>query len=230
MAGTLDSGEASGNGAALERIVSTDPINHPAPGAHPRAPRWPSRATIRAARRALEAGATLALAGRRLTYCSDFFGLSTSIRPAGVSPRQWAARQNWIRRREIFGTNGFSAKGEHALRLNLVQAAVVKARAPRSAKCRRGHAWRPETTRITAKGRSCRLCERIVRGQRTLARKARAARAAAIDEARRGMIHVGIEMHRQPLSAYWRDRYQAAHARWVALVRDPDLCADQAAC
>jgi hypothetical protein len=172
----------------------------------------------------------LPLCGRRLSYCAEFFDLVTAVRPPELSARQWAARCNWERRREVFGPKGFSAAGEHALRLNLVQASVVKARAGKSTTCRRGHFWRPETTRVTSKGRSCRLCERIVRGQRVRARKARAARAAAIAAARAAMIQVGIEMHRQPRSAYWRARYQAAHARWVRLVRGADPGDDRAAC
>lgn len=179
--------------------------------------RWPSAATIRAAAAALAAGDTLALAGRRLQYVSQFFGLPLLPKPADVTPRQWAARQNWVRRRLNFGANGFSPEGEHALRLNLVQAAIVKQRAPKSTHCRRGHRWTTGNTRVTAKGRSCRACEQIVRAER--ARRKLAARKAStvLAEVRERMIAVGIRSHQDPASDYWRQRYVALRARWRAL-------------
>ncbi len=182
--------------------------------------RWPSAATIRAAAEALASGDTLALAGRRLQYVSQFFGLSLLPRPADVTPRQWAARQNWVRRRLIFGANGFSPEGEHALRLNLVQAAIVKQRAPKSTHCRRGHRWTTENTRVTAKGRSCRACEQLVRAER--ARRKLAARKATtvLADIRERMIAVGIRSHQDPASDYWRQRYVALRSRWRALKQE----------
>jgi hypothetical protein len=182
--------------------------------------RWPSPATIRAAAAALASGETLALAGRRLQYVSQFFGLSLLPRPADVTPRQWAARQNWIRRRTIFGANGFSAKGEHALRLNLVQAAIVKQRAPKSTHCRRGHRWTTENTRVTAKGRSCRTCERLVRAERVRRKLAARKAVTVLADVREQMIAVGIRSHQDPTSAYWRQRYVALRSRWRALKRE----------
>ena len=176
--------------------------------------RWPSAATIRAAAAALASGQTLALAGRRLHYVSQFFGLSLLPRPVDVTPRQWAARQNWIRRRKVFGANGFSAKGEHALRLNLVQAAIVKQRAPKSTQCRRGHRWTIENTRVTAKGRSCRTCERLVRAERVRRKIAAKKSVTVLADVRERMIAVGIRSHQDPTSAYWRQRYVALRARW----------------
>ena len=176
--------------------------------------RWPSAATIRAAAAALASGQTLALAGRRLHYVSQFFGLSLLPRPADVTPRQWAARQNWIRRRKVFGANGFSPKGEHALRLNLVQAAIVKQRAPKSMHCRRGHRWTIENTRVTAKGRSCRTCERLVRAERARRKIAAKKAVTVLADVRERMIAVGIRSHQDPASAYWRQRYVALRSRW----------------
>lgn len=182
-----------------------------------RSMRWPSSATIQAAQAALEAGHSDALASRRLSYVTEFFGLPTPPRPVDVTPRQWAARSNWVRRREKFGANGFSAAGQHALRLNLVQAAIVKERAPKSTHCRRGHKWTVESTRITEKGRSCRTCELLVRADRTRKRLAARKAATVLADLREDMIAAGIRCHQDPTSDYWRSRYVAIRSRWRAL-------------
>lgn len=179
--------------------------------------RWPSVSTIRAAAAALASGQSLALASRKLRYVSEFFGLSLPPRPADVTARQWAARQNWIRRREVFGETGFSKEGELALKLNLVQAAIVKQRRPKARHCRRGHRWTAENTRMTARGRSCRACEQIMRGKRRFQRLAERQVAERLAELRRDMITVGIRAQRDPASAYWRDRYVAIRERWLDL-------------
>lgn len=182
--------------------------------------RWPSAKTIRAASAALAAGDTLALAGRRLCYVAQFFGLSLLPRPVGVTPRQWAARQNWARRREVFGANGFSATGQHAIRLNLVQATIVKQRVPKSTHCRRRHKWTAENTRVTPKGRSCRTCERLVRAARTRRRLTALKAATTLRDLREEMIQVGIRSHQDPMSKYWRDRYVALRSRWRELKKE----------
>jgi hypothetical protein len=179
--------------------------------------RWPSASTIRAAAAALASGESLALASRKLRYVSAFFGLSLPPRPADLTARQWAARQNWIRRREVFGETGFSKEGELALKLNLVQAAIVKQRKPKSRQCRRGHRWTAANTRMTARGRSCRACEQIMRGLRRYQRTVERQAAERLAELRRDMIAIGIKAQRNPSSAYWRDRYVAIRERWLDL-------------
>ena len=179
--------------------------------------RWPSVSTIRAAAAALASGDTLTLASRKLRYVSAFFGLSLPPRPADVTARQWAARQNWVRRREVFGATGFSKEGEFALKLNLVQAAIVKQRKPKARQCRRGHRWTAENTRLTTRGRSCRACEQIVRGQRRQKLIVERQSAERLASLRRDMIAVGIKAQRHPESSYWRDRYVAIRERWLDL-------------
>ena len=176
--------------------------------------RWPAASTIRAAAAALAAGDTLALSSRHLRYVSEFFGLALLPRPAGVTPRQWAARQNWVRRRESFGPSGFSETGEHSLRLNLVQARIVKRRRPKSRHCRRGHLWTPANTRLTQKGRSCRACEQIIRAQRARRRQVARQMETRVAELRQRMIDVGVRAHQDPSSAYWRQRFVAIRERW----------------
>ena len=182
-----------------------------------RSMRWPSASTIRAAAAALASGESLALASRKLRYVSAFFGLSLPPWPADVTARQWAARQNWIRRREVFGETGFSKEGELALKLNLVQAAIVKQRKPKARQCRRGHRWTAANTRMTTRGRSCRACEQIMRGLRRYKRVVERQAAERLAELRRDMITVGIKAQRNPSSAYWRDRYVAIRERWLDL-------------
>lgn len=182
-----------------------------------RSMRWPCAQKIRAVAEALERGDSLALAGRRLAYVTEFFGLPTPPRPADATPRQWAARNNWARRRETFGKSGFSAEGTLALRLNLVQAAIVKARTPKRSHCRRGHKWTVENTRQTPKGRSCRACEVVVRAEKNRRRSEWLDRKAAIAEARQQMLEVGRRSDMDPASKYWRDRYVAARGRWQKL-------------
>lgn len=179
--------------------------------------RWPSMSTIRAAAAAVAAGDSLALASRKLRYVSAFFGLSLPPKPAELTPRQWAARQNWVRRREVFGETGFSKEGELALKLNLVQASIVKQRKPRSRHCRRGHRWTLDNTRMTTRGRSCRACEQIIRGQRRIKQVMKRQVADRLASLRRDMIAVGIKAQRHPDSAYWRDRYVAIRERWFDL-------------
>ena len=179
--------------------------------------RWPSASTIRAAADALALGDSLALASRKLRYVSAFFGLSLPPRPADVTARQWAARQNWVRRREVFGETGFSKEGELALKLNLVQAAIMKQRRPKPRHCRRGHRWTAQNTRMTTRGRSCRACELIVRGQRRHRRLVERQAAEQLAALRRDMIQVGIKSQRDPQSRYWRDRYVAIRERWLDL-------------
>lgn len=179
--------------------------------------RWPSASTIRAAAAALASRESLALASRKLRYVSAFFGLSLPPCPADVTARQWAARQNWIRRREVFGETGFSKEGELALRLNLVQAAIVKRRKPKARQCRRGHRWTVANTRLTTRGRSCRACEQIMRGLRRYKRTIERQAAERLAELRRDMIAIGIKAQRNPSSTYWRDRYVAIRERWLDL-------------
>jgi hypothetical protein len=96
----------------------------------------------------------------------QFFGLPMPMIAEGLTKRQAAARAIWDRRREVYGETGFSDRGRHALRLNLVSAVIAKEKEIKSKTCRRGHLWTAETTRLTGKGRSCRLCEKLTRGQR----------------------------------------------------------------
>ena len=176
--------------------------------------RWPAATTIRAAAAALASGDTLALSSRHLRYVSEFFGLPLLPRPAGVTPRQWAARQNWVHRRESFGPSGFSETGEHSLKLNLVQARIVKRRRPKSRHCRRGHLWTPENTRVTKKGRSCRACEQIIRGMRARNRLMAQRLEKQVTDLRQQMIELGVRAHQNPSSAYWRHRFVAIRERW----------------
>jgi hypothetical protein len=168
--------------------------------------RWPSAETIRAAQQALEAGETLQLGGRRLGYVSSFFGLQTAPVPAGLTPRQYAARQTWAKRREKFGDSGFSNTGHVRLRLNLVSAMIAKEKISRSRTCGRGHVWTSETTRMSAKGRSCRTCERLVWSQRKLREREQKAKVEQITALRKTLIDVGIRANQDVESQYWRDR------------------------
>lgn len=179
--------------------------------------RWPSASTIRQLRAAIEAGESLKLGSRRLRYAVSFFGIATVPRPANISVRQWAARQNWARRKERLGESGVSEKGRHALMLNLVSADIAKRRIPKPTHCQRGHKWTAENTRRTSRGRSCRACERIGRGQRRLQRLELRRRQSQIREALKQMKLAGIKNHQDPASAYWRDRYVAARDRWQRL-------------
>lgn len=179
-----------------------------------RLPRWPSPSAIRQTRAALERGDSLALAGRQLQFCTSFFGLALPAVPAGLSARQWAARQNWVRRREAFGPTGFSAPGLHAMRLNLVNASIRKAREPKARACGRGHTWTRETTRLTRRGRSCRVCEKLLRDQRRWRRGRLPALRREFARARDAMIRAGVRAHRAPESAYWRARAVATRQRF----------------
>jgi hypothetical protein len=184
-----------------------------------RGKRWPNADTIRAAQEAVERGDSLALQSRRLRYVTEFFGLTVAMRPADVTPRQWAARWNWAQRRERLGPSGFSPQGQHALRLNLVSAAIAKRRIPLSKTCRRGHKWTAQTTRMTRKGRSCLLCETLVRAERARSRREWIGRKEQIAAARAYMLDVGRRSNMDPSSTYWRDRYVAARDRWQKLKR-----------
>ena len=154
--------------------------------------RWPAASTIRAAAAAMAAGNTLALSSRQLRYVSEFFGLALLPRPVGVTARQWAARQNWVHRRESFGPSGFSRSGEHSLKLNLVQARIMKRRRPKSRHCRRGHLWTSANTRVTKKGRTCRACEQIARGLRIRKRVVARGLEPRLADLRQRMIDLGV--------------------------------------
>jgi hypothetical protein len=182
-----------------------------------RAKRWPESATIRDATAALERGDTLALQSRKLRYVTEFFGIVLPMVDASQTPRQRAARLNWTRRREELGPTGFSEQGHHALRLNLVQAQTVKRRKPKATHCGRGHKWTSDNTRMTSKGRTCRACEVLVRHEKIEKRRAWLARKEQVEAARAYMLEVGVRSDQNPTSAYWRDRYVAARARWQKL-------------
>lgn len=182
-----------------------------------RGQRWPDATSIRLAQEAIERGDTLALGSRRLRYTAEFFGLALPPVDASLTPRQRAAHWNWTQRRERLGPSGFSPQGRHALRLNLVSAAIAKKRIPLSKTCSRGHKWTTETTRMTSKGRSCRLCEKLVRDEKTRKRLEWLQRKEQIEAARAYMLEVGRRSNMDPTSTYWRDRYVAARERWQAL-------------
>jgi hypothetical protein len=162
--------------------------------------RWPEPQVIRALKAALEAGNTLVLGARKFRHVVSFYGLSTAPRPAGLTPRQWAARQNWIRRRAERGESGVSDKGRHNLMLNLVSASIAKKRKPRRTHCQRWHKLTQENTRWTSHGRSCRACERIARGRRRQQRLDWRQRQQDVREAREQMKALGIKNHQPSLS------------------------------
>jgi hypothetical protein len=161
----------------------------------------------------------MALAGTRLRYVVSWFGLPMVAVPDGLTKRQVAARRNWAYRREVYGQSGLTERGLRVANQNLRIAQWVKRKIPKADKCSAGHRWTPATTRQSGKGRVCRLCEVLARARRQRSKIEAQRMGRALVEARTYMIEVGIRANREPDSAYWRARYEAAIARWQKLKR-----------
>jgi hypothetical protein len=141
------------------------------------------------------------------------------VLPPGLTRRQAAAKTRWALRREKFGPSGVRPEIVARLREE-ARLRILRNGNQHSGKthCCRGHKYQPGSYYVGKRGnRQCKACMLIHVGQKRWRTAAEKKRAAAVVLARAYMIDVGIRANREPDSAYWRARYEAAIARWQKL-------------